>query len=293
MGLYTYDCDLSIDWNDPFRHRKKSLAASNSGTEQNQGQARNRWRRASALLTNPGGLQAALGLSTIQEVKSQSSASRFGGGGPGSSSNSHSQSQSQTTQSRNNSNGMLPFGFGAGRSRIGSVASEENKRAGFGRAASRASVHAGGRRPSQLLQPLNLASLTGNYAAVPFNEEDEENPEAAEAAAADRLKKAKMTPTITVPPYTQQIWVEDQDLIDLRHKISDAFRDSWAEAMDAFIIGDWSKAREKFSETLRMSGKKDGPSKHLLAYMDEVGEGGSSPDGWSGFRDLSSEGGGH
>ncbi len=285
MGLYTYDCDLSIDWNDPFRHRRMSTAPSTEGGT-GGGIARSRWRRTSQILTTPGGLQAALGLSTIQEVKSQSSASRFGGG-PASSSNSHSQSQmtshAPSQASRNNSNGRLPFNFlgdGGARTRVGSVASSGDHKK---RSIARASVYGGARRPSLMLQPIN-------FSEIPLNEVDEENPEAAEIAAADKLKQAKMTPTITVAPYTQQVWVEDQDLIDLRHLITDAFRSSWAEGMDAFIIGDWAKAKEKFSETLRMC-KKDGASKKMLKFIEE--EGGVSPDGWSGYRDLSSEGGGH
>ena len=32
MSLYTYDSDLTIDWNDPFRHNKRKLQMSLAAT---------------------------------------------------------------------------------------------------------------------------------------------------------------------------------------------------------------------------------------------------------------------
>lgn len=111
--------------------------------------------------------------------------------------------------------------------------------------------------------------------------------EAAAAAAAAEKKKDE-APVITIKPYTQDIWDDDDDLVDLRHRVNDAFRAIWADGMSAYIKGDWQKARDIFHETMRLSNDKDGPSKHLIELIDE--HGGSAPHDWPGYR---MEGGGH
>jgi len=96
-------------------------------------------------------------------------------------------------------------------------------------------------------------------------------------------------PTIIVPPYTQDVWEEDDELIELRHRVSDAMRELWGRGIKEYIKGDWPKARDIFQETLKMSGGKDGPSLVLIAVMDE--HGGGAPSDWHGYRDESE--GGH
>lgn len=117
-----------------------------------------------------------------------------------------------------------------------------------------------------------------------LNEVDETGDlEAADdAAAAEAREKSKATPTIVLPPYTQQVWTEDNDLVDLRHRISDSFRAIWQVAIDAYIAGDWEKARGYLEETLAMSKGTDGPSKNLLDFISS--HGGVAPKGWEGYR---------
>ena len=241
MGLYTYDSDLSIDWNDPFRHRKKSDMKSRL-----VGAA----RRASALSNEE---KAALknGNNVMQNLAPI---------------NEHSGSFSATSSAQNNrrkSKDAVPHVQPAGRK--ASVAHGHAHGHGHGH---------GHPPPADVLE-----------------EVDEENAEAAESAAADRMERAKDTPTIVVPPYTERIWVEDQDLVDVRHLISDAFRVIWAEGMDAFIIGDWMKAKDKFTECYRLTKKKDGPSKRLIEFIEEHHD--AAPESWQGYVDLSEGGGGH
>lgn len=69
----------------------------------------------------------------------------------------------------------------------------------------------------------------------------------------------------------------------------DAFRALWEQGINAYIKGDWQKARDIFHETMRMSKDKDGPSKFLIQTIDE--HGGAAPSNWPGYRDEAQ--GGH
>ena len=106
------------------------------------------------------------------------------------------------------------------------------------------------------------------------------------------LYKARQAPEIIVTPYTQEIWDDDEDLVDLRHQVNEKFRSIWASGIDAYIKGDWRKARDIFHETMQLAGQiwggKDGPSQFLIDVIDH--EGGSAPSDWPGYR---VEGGGH
>jgi len=75
----------------------------------------------------------------------------------------------------------------------------------------------------------------------------------------------------------------------LRPLISDAFRQQWDKGIQAYIKGDWQKARDIFHETVNLpGGQEDGPSKLLIHVIDE--DGGTAPASWAGYR---MEGGGH
>lgn len=97
-----------------------------------------------------------------------------------------------------------------------------------------------------------------------------------------------VVPVIKIQPYTQKVWEEDNEVVQLRNKINDSFRALWKEGIKNYIKGDWPKARDTFHETLKLSNGEDGPSKHLIAVIDE--HNGTAPDGWEGYR---WEGGGH
>jgi class 3 adenylate cyclase len=118
-------------------------------------------------------------------------------------------------------------------------------------------------------------------ADIPGN--DSENPTVSKAKI-DHLA----VPVINISPYNQRVWEEDNEVVQLRNKISESFRALWKEGVANYIKGDWPKARDIFHETLKLSGGEDGPSKHLIAVIDE--NNGRAPDGWEGYR---WEGGGH
>jgi hypothetical protein len=89
-------------------------------------------------------------------------------------------------------------------------------------------------------------------------------------------------------PYEESLWERDADVIDLRHNVNDSFRVLWHKGIDAYIGGDWQKARDIFHETMKLSNNKDGPSKNLIQFIDE--HGGSAPSDWQGYRETD---GGH
>lgn len=229
MGLYTYDSDLSIDWNDPFRHRKKSDAKSRFIAAAKRASSMTAQERAT--LAAPAG-----GLATINENSGTLSVT-----------------SAQDQRRKSKDHGTNPV-----------------------------DIKSGNRRAS--------TSPSNNFQSVPLEEVDENDAEAVEAAAAvEALEKRKQTPTMTVPKYTEKIWIEDQDLIDLRHKVTDGFRIVWDEGINAYIAGDWAKAKERFDEVNRLVKGKDGPSNNLLEYMGEHGY--VAPSWWKGYREE--EGGGH
>lgn len=214
MGLYTYDADLLINWNDPHRHQK----------------------------VNP---KERLQLAAKRALQQQTAGA------------------------------AAPAG-----ARRKSTAGDLH--------AHRKGSEAVNRRTSTALSRLPVAGGAGGLGSV--NEESLEALEAgAEQSEEARLAKLKQTPTIVVAPYTQQVWTEDADIVELRHRVNDSFRGVWEQGVAAYIKGDWQKAREVFQETMRMSHNKDGPSKFLLEVIDE--NGGTAPTDWAGYRDEG--GGGH
>lgn len=91
-------------------------------------------------------------------------------------------------------------------------------------------------------------------------------------------------PVVTLMPYVEAVWETDEDIVMLRHHITDSFRVVWKEGIASYIKGDWQKARDIFHETLQMSDGQDGPSKFLVGVIDSYG--GSAPQDWQGYREV-------
>ena len=95
-------------------------------------------------------------------------------------------------------------------------------------------------------------------------------------------------PDVVVWPYQEDVWDDDEDLVQLRHHVDSKFREIWKGGIEAYIEGYWDKARKNFNLTLELSNGKDGPSKFLLERIAEDGP--EAPKHWPGYR---MEGGGH
>ena len=93
------------------------------------------------------------------------------------------------------------------------------------------------------------------------------------------------SPTVIVKPYEESAWVDDIEVVELRHAVDDKFRAIWSEGIAAYVNGDWQKARDVFQETMKLSDNADGPSKYLISVIDN--NQGKAPDNWPGYKDES------
>lgn len=221
MGLYTYDADLLINWNDPHRHQKSNAK------ERLQLAARRALQQATAQASASSAATGGRRKSTVHDLQLQPR-------------------KGSEAVNRRISTAVVP-------SRAQSTLPLSGIREGAD------DTHARQGAPS-------LEAL-----------------EAAEQSEEARIAKLNQTPNIVVAPYTQQVWTEDSDIVELRHRVNDNFRLVWEQGVAAYIKGDWQRAKEVFQETLRMSQNKDGPSKFLLEVIDE--NGGTAPTDWAGYRD--------
>jgi class 3 adenylate cyclase len=111
-----------------------------------------------------------------------------------------------------------------------------------------------------------------------------------EKAEAERVAKIEqqrkyVTPVIQLKEYTEDCWRGDPDLVDLRHRVNEKFRSTFHIGIDAYKAGDWTKAKDTFEHTQKLSlstGLPDGPSSFLLDYM--KGFGFVAPPNWKGYR---------
>eukprot|EP01035_Chromulina_nebulosa_P020916 gene20916-27110_t len=94
-------------------------------------------------------------------------------------------------------------------------------------------------------------------------------------------------PKIVVEKYSPIIWTKDDELRELRHVYSNAFRTAWTKGFDNYISGNWIEASILFEETFKLSGNSDGPSKYLLSII--ASHGSSPPYNWEGWEPYAGE----
>eukprot|EP00595_Chromulina_sp_UTEXLB2642_P000827 CAMPEP_0196764648 /NCGR_PEP_ID=MMETSP1095-20130614/6556_1 /TAXON_ID=96789 ORGANISM="Chromulina nebulosa, Strain UTEXLB2642" /NCGR_SAMPLE_ID=MMETSP1095 /ASSEMBLY_ACC=CAM_ASM_000446 /LENGTH=386 /DNA_ID=CAMNT_0042120733 /DNA_START=1665 /DNA_END=2826 /DNA_ORIENTATION=+ len=82
---------------------------------------------------------------------------------------------------------------------------------------------------------------------------------------------SKEAPVIIIPKYNVRVWHEDIFLVELRNQVSDSFRRSWARGIEAYIDGYWHDAKTIFEEIYKLSHNKDGPCKYLLQVIADHG----------------------
>jgi hypothetical protein len=91
-----------------------------------------------------------------------------------------------------------------------------------------------------------------------------------------------------------EIFELDADLLALRSHITPEFEQTFQQAVDLYISGDWANARPLFEKANQLmlsaapSLKGDGPCKTLLRYM-EAHNWSSQSIGWKGYRPLTSK----
>jgi len=118
-------------------------------------------------------------------------------------------------------------------------------------------------------------------------EEAEKKRAKAEAEKAQKAEASKRfeTPTIALKEYHEDCWRGDPDLVDLRHRVNEKYRSTFHVGIEAYIAGDWEKAKSTFEHTKKLSlqtGAADGPSSFLLKFMEETNF--VPPSDWEGYR---------
>ena len=302
MGLFTYDSDLNINWNDPFRHKNKKMSDTRSRmlaaakrAKANVSSKKQSGTGESDASAATSGADAGAGAGATSDEAAGTSIAGGAATTSASAAASHSHS-SAAAGAAAITRSVSPGGIRpAGRQ---SVLAPNNPRkpSTTASAASAASTGSaargrGGRRASAAGLPGGLpdaldtgaATATGTGSRAARAAANEQADEEAAVAAADAAEKAKQAPTIVVKKYEQNVWETDAEVVELRHRVNDSFRALWQDGIAAFIKGDWQKARDIFHETMRTSNNKDGPSKFLMAMIDE--HGGTAPHDWPGFRD--------
>lgn len=91
--------------------------------------------------------------------------------------------------------------------------------------------------------------------------------------------------------YDSSLWVQDQDLVQLRCLSTDAFQKTYCQGLDHYLSGNWEAAKEFLSDADAMMKDGDmggdGPSRTLLSYM--KARNWKCPEDWNGYRPLTSK----
>ena len=112
---------------------------------------------------------------------------------------------------------------------------------------------------------MKKTEASGKAKVVPITED----PKKKTPKNQEESPKLSQAPSVLIMSYEESVWDEDYDLVQLRRNVSESFRLVWQTGIDAYLKGDWQKAAEIFTNTLKLSGGKDGPSKFLIEYMKE------------------------
>ena len=86
---------------------------------------------------------------------------------------------------------------------------------------------------------------------------------------------------------TWQEFSNDSDFYELRKDVDPEFERTFSYAYRAYIKGDWHTAGKHLSELIKQC-PEDGPTKNLNKIVNTQNNG-KCPEGWKGFRELTSK----
>ncbi|CCI41125.1 unnamed protein product [Albugo candida] len=97
------------------------------------------------------------------------------------------------------------------------------------------------------------------------------------------MKKGFGTPKIDPTSGMQQPvdFENDPEYMEIRERLEPAFLESGSSAVEAYIAGDWAKARHYLTHALQIR-PQDGPCKHLMQVLKEYDF--EAPPDWKGYR---------
>ncbi|KAJ1403392.1 hypothetical protein B484DRAFT_457553, partial [Ochromonadaceae sp. CCMP2298] len=263
LGLYTYDCDLDINWANPNRGRKRTNIRGRL-----QGVAQ-RARSKSSLHT--GGARQS-GVSREGEEKSVSynerDRDRVGTKDSNRISNRESNIDESAETGTQGAAAIVDTGATVRKEGASPLRTRMDKRTTVARAKA---LHL----PLPLVRVLSKPNfqLSKQGSTVSMGSEEEEGP---------AVEVSRIAPVYKLPRYNRKMWETDAELVEMRGHVTEQFADLWGPAVQAYIEGDWTQAHTLLTETLALSKQNDGPSHFLLDQIDQ--HGGKAPADWQGYR---------
>jgi class 3 adenylate cyclase len=304
VGLFIYDMDMDINWNDEIRRAKRNAMAQIVDRGTRVRPERNR-RASFNTNTNPvtGRHRSEDGRTIRERLASSGAVERFNirrssdhapvaSGGVNSD-----DEEDEESGSRSNKNKWFPwFQSSNSSSNNINIRDESDHRSVGGAMTSRFRESAGVSGRQRMRNPTSsheamardrIGSIANNgQRASVFMADmgyDVEVGAGESSRYESRFDIQERGPKIRIHPYSPEVWESDADLIEVRHLISDSFRQQWDKGIQAYIKGDWEKARDIFHETVKLpGGREDGPSKFLINLIDEYG--GTKPPNWQEYR---------
>jgi len=88
---------------------------------------------------------------------------------------------------------------------------------------------------------------------------------------------------ITRQTETWSLFESDVQLHAMRESSNERFLQEFRAGFEAYLLGEWNRARRELMFAQSLKGEEDGPITTLLAFMSELEE---APQGWKGFREL-------
>ena len=132
-------------------------------------------------------------------------------------------------------------------------------------------------------QPIRLYTIDVSLRNIP--EADAVQSDAAEGIkqTLKRERERISYGAVTRQEETISLFTTDLQLAAMREPISERFVEDFKEGFEAYILGEWSKARRDFIYAQSLKEEEDGPAATLLAFMNEME---TAPEGWKGCREL-------
>lgn len=132
---------------------------------------------------------------------------------------------------------------------------------------------------------LDIVTVKGSEVPIPIYTYDT----LLEQTFAPRPLKNKRALNTNDNEYSDEIWSNDPELLQLRRHITPEFERVFAEALALYLSGDWPNAKGKFeaANELMEEWGGDGTCQTLLRYMEARDF--TAPSSWKGFRPLTSK----
>ena len=111
-------------------------------------------------------------------------------------------------------------------------------------------------------------------------------PEGSSGTAKQHLKREREHISSEALNGQEEVWglfESDPQLMAMRQHANERFMHEFQVGFEAYLLGEWGKARRELIYAQSLKKEEDGPIATLLAFMNEMEE---APANWKGFREL-------